>query len=97
MFQLQETSEMEHEVYQYLDWGLFVELGTLKEFEDMVHKDFAGPGLYHMYVLQMISKLATTTANPSCHGAQQVHLSHTFIQPTKSISTNNLASSNHTP
>jgi hypothetical protein len=27
----------------YLDWELNVDLPTLKEFEDMVRKDFAGP------------------------------------------------------
>ena len=31
---------------QYLDWGLNVEPSTLREFEDMVRKDFAGPGPY---------------------------------------------------
>src|SRR6202041_1714626 len=47
-----------------LDWELNVEPSTLKEFEDMVRKDFAGPGPYPTYVLQTISKLAATSTNP---------------------------------
>ena len=46
MFQLREINQMEHEMCQYLNWELNVEPGTLKEFEDMVRKDFAGPGPY---------------------------------------------------
>jgi hypothetical protein len=49
---------------QYLDWELNIEPSTLKEFEAMVHKDFAGPGPYPTYVLQTISKLAATSTNP---------------------------------
>jgi hypothetical protein len=40
MFQLREINQMEHEMCQYLDRELNIELSTLKEFEDMVHKDF---------------------------------------------------------
>jgi hypothetical protein len=43
---------MEREMCQYLDWELNVEPSTLKEFEDMVHKDFAEPGPYPTDVLQ---------------------------------------------
>ena len=64
MFQLREINQMEREMCQYLDWELNVEPGTLKEFEDMVRKDFAGPGPYPTYVLQTISKLAATSTNP---------------------------------
>jgi Cyclin, N-terminal domain len=64
MFQLREINQMEREMCQYLDWELNVEPSTLKEFEDMVRKDFAGPGPYPTYVLQTISKLAATSANP---------------------------------
>ena len=46
MLQLREINQMEREMCQYLDWELSVEPGTLKEFEDMVRKDFAGPGPY---------------------------------------------------
>jgi hypothetical protein len=49
---------------QYLDWKLNVEPSTPKKFEDIVRKDFAGPGPYPTYVLQTISKLAATSANP---------------------------------
>jgi len=55
---------MEREMCQYLDWELNVEPSTLKEFEEMVRKDFAGPGPYPTYVLQTISKLAATSTNP---------------------------------
>jgi len=64
MFQLREVNQMEREMCQYLDWELNVEPSTLKEFEDMVRKDFAGPGPYPTYVLQTISKLAATSTNP---------------------------------
>jgi hypothetical protein len=37
---------------------------TLKDFEAMVGKDFAGPGPYPTYVLTTISKLAATSMNP---------------------------------
>jgi len=43
MFQLQEINWMEHKMCPYLDWKLNVDPPTLKEFEDMVYKDFAGP------------------------------------------------------
>ena len=39
-------------------------VGTLKEFEDMVRKDFTGSGPYPTYVLQTISEPAATSANP---------------------------------
>jgi hypothetical protein len=58
MFQLREINQMEWEMCQYLDWELNVEPSTLKEFEAMVRKDFAGPGPYSTYLLQTISKLA---------------------------------------
>jgi hypothetical protein len=64
MFQLREINQMEREMCQYLDWELNVEPSTLKEFEEMVRKDFAGPGPYPTYVLQTISKLAATSTNP---------------------------------
>jgi hypothetical protein len=64
MFQLREINQMEREMCQYLDWELNVEPSTLKEFEAMVRKDFAGPGPYPTYVLTTISKLAATSTNP---------------------------------
>jgi hypothetical protein len=66
MFQLREINQMEREMCQYLDWELSVEPSTLKELEDImiVRKDFAGPGPSPTYVLQTISKLAATSANP---------------------------------
>ena len=63
MFQLREINQMEWDMCQYLDWELNFEPSTLKEFKDMVRKDFAGPGPYPMYVLQTISKLASTLTN----------------------------------
>jgi hypothetical protein len=50
MFQLREINQMECEMCQYLDWELNIELLTLKEFNDMVCKDFTGPGPYPTYV-----------------------------------------------
>lgn len=64
MFQLHEINRMEREMCQYLDWELNVEPDTLKEFEDMVRKDFAGPGPYPIYDLPTISKPTTSTTNP---------------------------------
>ena len=64
MFQLREINQMEREMFQYLDWELNVKPSTLKEFKDIVCKDFAGPGPYPTFVLQTISKLATTSTNP---------------------------------
>ncbi|KAH7902805.1 hypothetical protein BJ138DRAFT_1201254, partial [Hygrophoropsis aurantiaca] len=37
-------------------WGRSIELATLKEFEDMVRKDFAGPGPYPTYNLPLTTK-----------------------------------------
>ena len=65
MFQLWEINQMECEVHRYLDSKLNVEPGALNEFTDMVRKDFAGPGPYPTYVLQTVSRLATTSTNPS--------------------------------
>jgi len=45
---------MEREICQYLVWELNVEPSTLKEFEDMVRKDFAGPEPYPTYVCKNI-------------------------------------------
>ena len=64
VFRLRDINQMEREVCQYLDWGLNVEPGILKEFEDMVRKDFAGPGPYPTYVLQTISKLSAPSTRP---------------------------------
>lgn len=61
MFELQEINHMEREMCQYLDWNLNVEPGTLKEFEYMVRKNFAGPGPYPTHVLPTIAKLTTFT------------------------------------
>jgi len=36
VFHLQEVSQMEQEMYQYLDWELNVEPSTLKEFKDII-------------------------------------------------------------
>ena len=46
------------------DWELNVELGTIKNLEDMVHKDFASPRPYPTYVLQTILKLTATSTDP---------------------------------
>ncbi|KAH7927453.1 hypothetical protein BV22DRAFT_1007019 [Leucogyrophana mollusca] len=56
MFQLREINQMEREMCQYLEWELNVEPVTLKDFEEMVRKDFAGPGPYPTYILPSTSK-----------------------------------------
>jgi len=41
MFQLREiVNQMEREACQYLEWGLNIDPAMLKEFKDMVCKDF---------------------------------------------------------
>ncbi|KAL4079276.1 hypothetical protein J3A83DRAFT_4086288 [Scleroderma citrinum] len=56
MFQLREINQMEREMCQYLEWELNVDPATLKEFEEMVRKDFAGPGPYPTYILPSTKK-----------------------------------------
>ncbi|KIM63970.1 hypothetical protein SCLCIDRAFT_1213783 [Scleroderma citrinum Foug A] len=56
MFQLREINQMEREMCQYLEWELNVDPATLKEFEEMVRKDFAGPGPYPTYILPPTKK-----------------------------------------
>jgi Cyclin, N-terminal domain len=87
MFQLREINQMEREMCQYLDWELNIEPLTLKEFEAMVRKDFAGPGPYPTYVLQTISKLAASSTNPFPAIAQLEYESNPIIRPSSSIST----------
>ena len=64
MFQLREINWMEHKFCQYLKWELNVDPDTLKELEDMVQKDFTGPGPYPTHILPTISKLIASTSNP---------------------------------
>lgn len=51
MFALREINQMEREMCSYLEWQLNVEPKILKEFEDKVCRDFAGPGPYPPIVL----------------------------------------------
>jgi hypothetical protein len=51
MFQLREINQMERGMCQYLEWELNVDPVTLREFEDMICKDFVGPGPYPTYIL----------------------------------------------
>ena len=64
MFELKEINHMECEMCQYLDWNVNVEPGTLKGFEHMVWKNFAGPGPYPTHLLPTIAKLTTFTTSP---------------------------------
>ncbi|KAG1716490.1 hypothetical protein ID866_694 [Astraeus odoratus] len=65
MFQLREINQMEREMCQYLEWELNVDPLTLKEFEEMVRKDFAGTGPYPTYILPSTKKSTPPpTANP---------------------------------
>ena len=43
MFQLWEINQMEREMCQYLEWELNANPITLREFEDMIRKNFVGP------------------------------------------------------
>jgi hypothetical protein len=65
MYQLQEINQMEWEMCLYLDWELNIKLSMLKEFEAMVHKDFARPRLYvsHLHPYDYF-ELAATSTNP---------------------------------
>ncbi|KAG1824326.1 uncharacterized protein BJ212DRAFT_1319395 [Suillus subaureus] len=65
MFQLREINQMEREMCQYLEWELNVDPVTLREFEDMVKKDFVGQGPYPTYILPSSSKTTPPpTTNP---------------------------------
>ncbi|KAN0081278.1 hypothetical protein V8E55_008902 [Tylopilus felleus] len=65
MFQLREINQMEREMCQYLEWELNVDPVTLKEFEEMIRKDFVGPGPYPTYILPSTKKSTPPpTANP---------------------------------
>ncbi|KAG1739136.1 uncharacterized protein EDB91DRAFT_1237581 [Suillus paluster] len=65
MFQLREINQMEREMCQYLEWELNVDPVTLREFEEMVKKDFVGPGPYPTYILPSTSKTTPPpTTNP---------------------------------
>jgi len=50
---------------QYLEGELNVDLATLKEFEDMVHKDFAGPG--HIPFIFLCQRRSPPHHLPSYH------------------------------
>ena len=56
MFQLREINQMERVMCQYLEWELNVDPVTLKEFEEMVRKDFVGIGPYPTYILPSTKK-----------------------------------------
>ncbi|KAF9243147.1 hypothetical protein BU15DRAFT_86565 [Melanogaster broomeanus] len=65
MFQLREINQMEREMCQYLEWELNVDPVTLREFEVMIRRDFAGPGPYPTYILPSTTKATPPpTANP---------------------------------
>ena len=65
MFQLREINQMEREMCQYLEWELNVDPITLREFEEMIRKDFVGPGPYPTYILPSTKKSTPPpTANP---------------------------------
>lgn len=51
MFALREINQMQREMCSYLEWQLSVEPKILKEFEDKVCRDFAGPEPYPPIVL----------------------------------------------
>ncbi|KAG2112745.1 hypothetical protein BD769DRAFT_1364408, partial [Suillus cothurnatus] len=58
-------SWMEREMCQYLEWELNMDLVMLREFKDMVKKDFVGQGPYPTYILPSSSKtMPPPTTNP---------------------------------
>ena len=60
---------MKREMGQYLEWELNVDPVTPREFEDMIHEDFAGPGPYPTYILPSTKKsMPPPIANPSQPG-----------------------------
>jgi len=67
MFQLHrdEVSQMEKEMCQYLEWELNVDPVTLQEFEEMVKKDFVGPGPYSTYYILPTSPKIVYESFPS--------------------------------
>jgi hypothetical protein len=80
MFQLREINQMEREMCYYLEWELNVDMVTLREFEDMVKKDFIGEGPYPTYILPSSS---TTTPPPTTNPFQQpsatLVLPHSYV------------------
>ena len=56
---------MEQEMCQYLEWELNIDPITLREFEEMIHKDFVSPGPYPTYIFPSTKKsMPPSTANP---------------------------------
>jgi hypothetical protein len=51
MFTLREVNQMEREMCNYLDWELTIDNPILSNFEEMVRRDFRGPGPYPTYSL----------------------------------------------
>jgi hypothetical protein len=84
MFQLREVNQMEREMCQYLDWELNVEPSTLKEFEDMVCKDFAGPGPYPANDLQTGGYVDQPLPR---HRSKYEHEPHPIFRPSSSVPT----------
>ncbi|KAJ7044310.1 hypothetical protein C8F04DRAFT_1070143 [Mycena alexandri] len=60
MFTLREINQMEREMCNYLDWELTVDSPVLRDFADMVQRDFApnSEGPYPTYSPRMVSKRA---------------------------------------
>ncbi|KAF8434992.1 hypothetical protein L210DRAFT_3409429 [Boletus edulis BED1] len=67
MFQLREINQMEREMCQYLEWELNVDPVTLWEFEEMIRKDFVGPGPYPTYILPSTKKSTPPPTATSSH------------------------------
>jgi hypothetical protein len=51
MLALREIKQMEREMCSYLEWQLNVDPSTLRDFQNRVQRDFAGPGPYPPMVL----------------------------------------------
>ena len=55
---------MEREMRQYLEWELSMDPATLKEFGEMVRKDFAGIGSYPTHILPSTKSTPSPSAIP---------------------------------
>ena len=65
MFQLREIDQMEREMCHYLEWELNVDPATLKEFEEMVRKDFAALALTQLTSSRQQSRCHHPLRSPS--------------------------------
>ena len=96
MFALREINLMEREMCSYLHWDLNIHPGVLKQFEQMVRRDFRGSGPYPTHTLPshapspmpmtMPSNVPTDGSAPLPAILSQPPLAPPSISPSKPIS-----------